>query len=98
MYLCTYVFAIASVFPVIHVFWKTSVPLIKIYIPYLQFVLASIYIATGDAIRLIEYLGFVDTLVYILSMSCVLYLRIKKPYLHRPFKVSPVEIYCCHLY
>ena len=43
----------------------------------------------GDAVQLIEYLGFVDVIVYAVVCVCVIIARYRLPDLERPFSVSP---------
>jgi len=53
----------------------------------LQCLLSVIYIVAGDAVALIEYLGFIGGIIFIIILSCVLYLRWKQPDVERPMKV-----------
>ncbi|KAK2158376.1 hypothetical protein LSH36_171g00000 [Paralvinella palmiformis] len=46
-----------------------------------------LYIVTGEAISLLEYLGFLATIMLLVTIYCVLYLKWKKPNMKRPIKV-----------
>ncbi|KAK2157811.1 hypothetical protein LSH36_184g07034 [Paralvinella palmiformis] len=49
-------------------------------------VISILYVVTGEAIALLEYLGFLATLMLVVSVYCVLYLKWKKPNINRPIK------------
>ncbi|KAI0240635.1 Asc-type amino acid transporter 1 [Lamellibrachia satsuma] len=53
----------------------------------LQCLLSVIYIVVGNAVALIEYLGFIAGICFVIILACVLYLRWKKPHAVRPMKI-----------
>ena len=56
------------------------------FLPF-QTLISIIYILTGEAIAILEYLGFLATLNLTLIICCLLYLRWKQPNIGRPIKV-----------
>ena len=53
----------------------------------LQCLMACFYSLSGNALRMIEYLGFLSILISLVGVHIMLYLRYKQPDLPRPFKV-----------
>lgn len=49
--------------------------------------LSLCYLSTSDIIQLIEYSSFVESSFIMLTVAGMIYLRYKKPHLHRPIKV-----------
>ena len=58
-----------------------------------QCLVTLLYISTGSALLLIEYVGFIVTLVTTVCVGCVLYLRYKEPHRPRPIKVRLAVLY-----
>ena len=61
--------------------------LVPFIVDIIQTVISILYVVTGEAIALLEYLGFLATLMLVVSVYCVLYLKWKKPNINRPIKV-----------
>lgn len=74
-----------DILAMIHVHYLTPWPSI-----WLMCLLSVIYIVVGDAVALIEYLGFIGGIVFVIVLSCVLYLRWKRPDVERPMKIPIV--------
>lgn len=49
--------------------------------------ISLIVLASGDFETIVNYMSFVAWFFYAITVSAVIYLRIKKPELHRPYKV-----------
>ena len=50
------------------------------------------YIEIGDAVHLLEYLGFLACIQYLFSITCLLHLRFTQPDKPRPIKVNYVQL------
>ncbi|KAI0231694.1 hypothetical protein LSAT2_017922 [Lamellibrachia satsuma] len=70
-----------EILAMIHVHYLTPWPSV-----WLTCLLSVIYIVVGNAVALIEYLGFIAGICYVIILACVLYLRWKRPHAVRSTK------------
>ena len=56
--------------------------------------MSTLMLITNDVYLLINYVTFVESLSFAVSIAALFYFRIKRPNMHRPIKVGVTVIVC----
>ena len=62
-----------------------------IFLSHFQGGLSLLYLCFGDIYTLIDYASFVESMFILISISGLLYMRLKRPDMERPIKVGIVK-------